>query len=32
MWKRLAKLNNEVKEIKKSKKDNKKMSETIIKN
>ena len=32
MWQRLAKLNNEFKEIKKSKKDNKKMSETIIKN
>ena len=32
MWQRLAKLNDEFKEIKKSKKDIKKMSETIIKN
>ena len=32
MWKRLNQLNDEFKEIKKSKKDAKKMSDTIIKN
>ena len=32
MWQHLAKLNDKFKEIKKSKKDIKKMSETIIKN
>ena len=31
MWQRLAKLNEKFKEIKKSKKDTKKMSETVIK-
>ena len=32
IWQRLAKLNDKFKEIKKPKKDTKKMSETIIKN
>ena len=32
MWQRLAKFNDEFKEIKMSKKDSEKMSETIIKN
>ena len=31
MWKRLAELNKEFNEVKKSKKDSKKMSESIIK-